>query len=352
MYSGSCYTFFVDFCFAIIPRECNSVHLESIVCVGFILHETKWLDSLQCMGMIIETMCMAHFDWMWLLLYCAGSSEDWAAKAAMWAQQRRVQEQTEQYYSQAAMVQGYHGDPAQYQTQSYVEQHGYDAQHTSHQSAQKYPKDKQQATDAPPLPPEPEEEPTPPGLMPEEKIPDAADNMEMVAIEAEAQEAAAPTPPVEDMPGQGMAPTPDVPLNSFDLHHALPPQPEYAPSPPSVVHRETFDHHHGLNALPPTQPYSLPQQIDYGHQTASAIDYNHQRQGPVVFDYSRQYDAGYQQQLPSERYFPPVAPPAEQMPHADMPAAPSSIDYSGLSGMYHLQRYIPHKVLRTFHIKL
>ena len=252
----------------------------------------------------------------------------------MWAQQRRVQEQTQQYYNQAGPPPhaGYHGDPGHQVVAQQYPKNEHDAQFSKQQNRYEYSEERQESAEPPPLPPE-SDEPAPPGLMPEEPLP-STDNMETVAMEADAPEAAATI--VSDKPyKQEFSQKPGFTVSNFDtVHSAIPNHPNYHPSPPPLADMETFDHNHGYDVPPPApQTFSGPQQFDYGHQSTS-VDYNHQRQGPVVFDYSRQYDGGYHQ-LPyeGEGYY-PVLPSQEHTPSAEVAIGHGPIDFSTLSGKF------------------
>lgn len=255
----------------------------------------------------------------------ADSSQDWAAKAALWAQQRMAQQQMAQYYQQQPQPQVNH--PPLHQQPVYG---GYqpDAQvnvglqpPVSVDSQLFHPE-----VDAPPLPPEEPGEPPIPGWQ-DEADNQMGDNMETVAMEDEAEETHKTEPKADDDHGhvEHQEERERHPTITQDYNH----QP-----PPALPGMQTFDHNHGFNRPPPLQySHVATQPIDYGHGHQS-LDYGHQ--GPLVagaqvYDYQPQFDSHYYHQQPyeMERHHrfghehgkPKSHPPVESLP-----------DLSGLSG--------------------
>lgn len=225
----------------------------------------------------------------------ADPSQDWAAKAALWAQQRMAQEQMAQYYQQQPQPPVDHSQ--MYQQPVYS---GYqpDTQVKIGQSPPANVNNQQflPEVQAPPMPPVEEGEPPVPGWQGEEGN-HMADNIETVAMDDEVDErSGAETQEVTDHAHieQPQEREKQVTVTQ-DYNH----QP-----PPALQGMQTFDHNHGFNRPPPQQQFShvAAQPIDYGHGHQT-LDYGHQ--GPLVpgaqvYDYHPQYDSHYYHQHPYE----------------------------------------------------
>lgn len=228
----------------------------------------------------------------------ADASQDWAAKAALWAQQRMAQEQMAQYYQQQPQVQhqlrqqpaygGYQPDVQVNLTQQQPPPAGVDVQ-------QHFLPEVDAA--APPLPPGDSEEPPVPGWQVEDSN-HVSDNIETVAMDEEAEHTQTAEPQVKTEPVHD--------LQQEEKERQTTITQDYNHQPTSVMPgMQTFDHNHGFSRMSaPPQAFShvAPQPIDYGHGHHS-LDYGHQ--GPLVpgaqvYDYQPQFDSPYYHQHPYE----------------------------------------------------
>lgn len=214
----------------------------------------------------------------------ADPSADWAARAALWAQQRAVQEQYQQHQKH---IQEQH---QQLQPQA-PQPSGYDSQGAAGdgpplpQNDNNYHHQNHDYHDGvrPPLPPDDKKEPPPPGWSEDVPASDAnqgVDNMETVAMEDEGTESDVPNFKGYENAG-GVLQPPVI----QDYHHAS----------SASARMQTFDHNHGFTE-PVQHPYGggvALQQFDYGH---GSYDYNRHPvpaqevtpmlPGAQVFDYS------------------------------------------------------------------
>lgn len=255
------------------------------------------------------------------------SSQDWAAKAALWAQQRMAQEQMAQYYQQQPQPQASH-------TQMH-QQPAYGGYQVGHQQPpmtvdnQQFP----QEPEAPPLPPEEAPDPPPPGWSDASNAVaeshQMADNIETVAMDDEIVEPNGAEVEVDNNQSHFEHQEEFKPVITQDYNHQ--------PVAPVLPGMQTFDHNHGFDRPPPQQySHATVQPIDYGH--GQSLDYGHQ--GPLlpgaqVYDYQPQFDSHYYHQQPyeMERHHPRFAHEhAKPKSHASVDSLP---DLSGLTGKLH-----------------
>lgn len=226
------------------------------------------------------------------------ASQDWAAKAALWAQQRMAQEQMAQYYQQQPQVQhqlhqqpaygGYQPDVQVNLTQQQPPPAGVDVQ-------QHFLPEVDAAV--PLLPPGDSEEPPVPGWQVEDSN-HVSDNIETVAMDEEAEHTQTAEPEVKTEPVH------DLKQEEKERQTTITQDYNHQPTP-VMPGMQTFDHNHGFSRMSaPPQPFShvAPQPIDYGHGHHS-LDYGHQ--GPLVpgaqvYDYQPQFDSAYYHQHPYE----------------------------------------------------
>lgn len=226
----------------------------------------------------------------------ADASQDWAAKAALWAQQRMAQEQMAQYYQQQPQSQVHH--PQLHQQPAY----GSYQPDVQVSLGQQPPVGVESQTfnpdvdvPPPPLPPGDSGEPPIPGWQDEDSN-HLSDNIETVAMDDEAEQTRTAGTKVNKNPGQDEQ-------HEDRERQATITQDYNHQRPPALPGMQTFDHNHGFSR-PPPQQYShvAPQPIDYGHGHHS-LDYGHQ--GPLVpgaqvYDYQPQFDSHYYHQQPYE----------------------------------------------------
>ncbi|EDO41971.1 predicted protein [Nematostella vectensis] len=207
------------------------------------------------------------------------ASADWAAKAAMWAQQRMAQEemakQHQQYYATMQTA------PPPLPTEAVPD--GPPGEHP----------------DLPPPPGESFEAVKPKPVS--DTVAMTTDNLETVAMEDD--------PPEEDTPVE-----PSV--TRLDYNHGQPVIPEVGPPPP-LPGMQTFDHNHGYTPAPAVQPY--------GHMPAQRFDYGHQS-GSQWYDYSAYHGEYMAMEQP--------LPVHHKEMKAERPQMPSAMDFSSMSGEY------------------